>query len=184
MTQTDAKKIENTVKQERGKLLSFIRKRVSNTEDAEDILQDVFSQFVTGFEAIQSLEKATSWLFSVARNKIIDRYRVKGREPQKMDIDNRSDEDEGSLNLSDIIPDFTNAPDEIYSRSLIGEMVDEALDELPDEQQEVFIMHEFENRSFKEISELTQTTVNTAISRKRYAVLHLRKRLKELYEEL
>lgn len=177
--------IEKAVKQEKSKLLSFIRKHVANKEDAEDILQDVLYSLVSGFEEIEFIERISAWLIKVAKNKIIDSYRKKKPEPFSDEIIIKEDEnsDEG-LNLSDIMPDLRNLPDEIYWQNLFWEEIETALDELPEEQKEVFIMNEFEGMSFKEISEIKNKPVNTLLSRKRYAVLYLRKKLKNLYKEL
>jgi RNA polymerase sigma factor (sigma-70 family) len=179
--QNDA--IEKTVIRERGRLLSFIRKRVADEEEAEDILQDVFFQFVEAYRAIESIERVTSWLFSVARNKIIDRYRKKKPEPLRRNTSQR-DWDEETLLLEDILPDLTHNHDDELMRSVILNAIEEALDELPEAQRQVFVWHQFEDKSFKEISALTGETVNTLLSRKRYAILHLRERLQALYNEL
>jgi RNA polymerase sigma factor (sigma-70 family) len=179
--QNDA--IEKTVIRERGRLLSFIRKRVADEEEAEDILQDVFFQFVEAYRAIVSIERVTSWLFSVARNKIIDRYRKKKPEPLRRNIAHR-DREEETLMLEDILPDLAHNQDDELMRSVILNAIDEALDELPEAQRQVFVWHQFEDKSFKEISALTGDTVNTLLSRKRYAILHLRERLQTLYNEL
>ena len=179
--QNDA--IEKTVLRERSRLLNFIRKRVANDEEAEDILQDVFFQFVEAYRAIESIERVTSWLFTVARNKITDRYRKKKPEPLRRNIAQR-DPDEEKLMLEDILPDVTHDQDDELMRAVIMNAVDEALEELPEAQRQVFVWHEFEDKSFKEISALTGDSVNTLLSRKRYAILHLRERLQALYNEL
>jgi RNA polymerase sigma factor (sigma-70 family) len=170
---------EAAVHHERKRLFEFIRRRVRTEEDAEDILQDVFYQFVQSYNVAEPIEKLTSWLFTVARNKIIDWYRK--RRPRAYD---RSQDESGEpLNLEDILFDPRQNPDEVYSRSLVWTELADALDELPDEQREVFVMHELEGISFKEMAEMTGEGVNTLLSRKRYAVLHLRERLRELYNE-
>lgn len=179
--QNDA--IEKTVLQERSRLLNFIRKRVANDEEAEDILQDVFFQFVEAYRAIESIERVTSWLFTVARNKITDRYRKKKPEPLRRNIAQR-DPNEEMLMLEDILPDVAHDQDDELMRAVIMNAVDEALEELPEAQKQVFVWHEFEEKSFKEISALTGDSVNTLLSRKRYAILHLRERLQALYNEL
>jgi RNA polymerase sigma factor (sigma-70 family) len=179
--QNDA--IEKTVLRERSRLLNFIRKRVANDEEAEDILQDVFFQFVEAYRAIESIERVTSWLFTVARNKITDRYRKKKPEPLRRNIAQR-DPNEEMLMLEDILPDVTHDQDDELMRAVIMNAVDEALEELPEAQRQVFVWHEFEDKSFKEISALTGDSVNTLLSRKRYAILHLRERLQALYNEL
>lgn len=176
--------IEEVFKNQRGGLLGFIRKRVSKLEDAEDILQDVFYQFVSAYDSIESIDKVSSWLFSVARNKITDKYRKKKPEAWS-DIANKSGRDDSEyLMLEDILPDFQNTPEDVFARNLIWESIEAALAEMPAEQRQVMLLHEFEDKSFKEISEITGVSVNTLLSRKRYAILFLRKRLQELYNEL
>ncbi len=180
--QTRKDNIEKTVRQERGRLLNFIRQRVSGKEEAEDIMQDVFYQLVEGFDMIESLDKVTSWLFTVARNKITDRYRKKKEEPLvERAINGREEE---PLMLADILPDLGRGPEDEYFRTVVQEQLELALDELPEDQREVFVLHELEDKSFKEIAEITGDNVNTLLSRKRYAILYLREKLKELYEEL
>lgn len=184
MTETKTQIIENTVRNETGRLFGFIRKRVPAKEDAEDILQDVFFQFVSVFEEIEIIEKVSSWLFRTARNKIIDSYRKKKiLRINDWRIDNEDNEEE-FLMLEEILPDPENTPEEEYTRSLIWQEIENALDDLPEEQRQVFIMNEFDGLSFKEISELTGEPVNTLLSRKRYAVLYLRKKLEHFYKEL
>lgn len=175
--------ITQTVKQERGRLLNFIRKRVKSTLDAEDILQDVFYQFVRVSGEVETIEKASAWLFQVARNKITDLYRKK-KTVSFSQFDTGADDEEGSLNFEDYIPDLTDLPDAVLTREMVWEVLDEGLSELPEEQRDVFKMHEFEEMSFNEIAELTGEGVNTLISRKRYAILHLRKKLGALYDEI
>ena len=148
--------------------------------DAEDILQDVFYQLASSYSVTEPIEQLTSWLFTVARNKIIDWYRK--RKPQSVPVD--IPEDEARLGLADLLLDARQNPDDVYARTILWETFAEALDELPDNQREVFMMHEFEGKSFKEISEMTAEPINTLLSRKRYAVLFLREQLQELYEEL
>jgi RNA polymerase sigma factor (sigma-70 family) len=177
--------IQKTVNKEHKNLLGFIRKRVWSEADAEDILQDVFYQFVSVMQ-LDIIEQAASWLFKVASNKIIDWYRK--RKPVSLDEINASfainDEDTyPPLQLEDILFDPVESPDEHYLRSTIWPLLSEALDELPAEQHEVFILHELEDKSFKEIAEITGVPVNTLISRKRYAILYLREHLQELYDE-
>jgi RNA polymerase sigma factor (sigma-70 family) len=177
--------IQKTINKERNQLLSFIRRRVASDADAEDILQDVFYQFVNAMQ-LDTIDRAASWLFKVAGNKIIDWYRK--RKPLSLDEMNASfvDNDEdfyAPLQLEDILFDLTEDPDTLYLRSTVWPLLSEALDELPDEQSEVFVMHELEDRSFKEIADITGVSVNTLISRKHYALLYLRERLKDLYDE-
>jgi len=176
-------KIEETIKKERNRLFNFIRKNVSVEEDAEDILQDVLYQFTTGFDEIEYFEKISSWLFQTARNKIIDLYRKKKTVSLNYQL-SEDDADEETLSLADILPDLSSNPDKVYLQDLIWEEIQDSLEELPEEQKDVFEMNEFEQMSFKEISELTGVPVNTLLSRKRYAVLYLRKRLKNIYKEI
>ncbi|WP_238354320.1 RNA polymerase sigma factor [Fulvivirga marina] len=179
------KKQEETIKKEKGRLLSFIRTKVSSLEDAEDILQDVLLQFVNGYGAIDSIEKATSWLFSVARHKIIDSYRKQKVRSNTINLSETAvGDDDQPLMLSDILPDLGQAPEELHFREIIWEQVTQALDNLPEDQREIFIKHEFEEVGFKELSEKYNVPVNTLISRKRYAVLALRKKLEALYKEI
>jgi len=176
---------EQTFLKEKDRLLSFIRNRVSSTEEAEDILQDVFYQFVAGFDTIKSLDRVTSWLFSVARNKIIDRYRQESSRPQRADFGFQTGLDEDSpITLQEILPDLGNTPEDAYLREMIWDAIMEALEELPADQREIFIQNEMEERGFREISEETGVSINTLLSRKRYAILSLRKRLQKLYDEL
>ena len=174
---------EQTIHSERTRLFDFIRRRVRNQADAEDILQDVFYQLLASYSITEPIEKLTAWLFTVARNKIIDWYRKRRPESLGSDITSGEDEGAGPLNLEEILFDPRDNPDQVYARSLVWTELVDALEELPDAQREVFVMHELEGRPFKEIAELTGEPVNTLISRKRYAVLFLRERLKELYEE-
>ncbi|HVD96861.1 MAG TPA: RNA polymerase sigma factor [Cytophagaceae bacterium] len=175
--------IRDTVKKERGRLLDFIRKRVSSEEDAEDILQDVFFELVETYRLMKPVEKVASWLFTVARNKITDRYRKKKTLSLENQLGFGSEEEGERLNFEELLEDYSESADSELIRNIIVEALDEAMEELPEEQREVFIMHEIEDRSFQEISELTGVSVNTLLSRKRYAVLHLRKRLKSVYKE-
>ena len=179
------KKIQETVQKEQGRLLNFIRKRVATEADAEDILQDVFYQLVETYRLMKPVEQLTSWLFTVARNKITDRFRKHKPESLEKQQIRKSGDDEGEmLNISDIIPDKSDSPEMLMLRSAIMDELEIALEELPAEQREVFVLHELENKSFKEISELTGEQVNTLLSRKRYAVIYLRKQLQDMYNEL
>jgi len=176
---------EQTFLKEKDRLLSFIRNRVSTLEEAEDILQDVFFQFVAGYETIQSLDRVTSWLFSVARNKIIDRYRKESSRPQRTDFTwQKGHDEETPLTLQEILPDLGNTPEDALLKEVIWDAIMEALDELPADQREIFILNEMEERSFREISAETGVSINTLLSRKRYAILALRKKLQLLYDEL
>ena len=176
---------EQTFLREKDRLLSFIRNRVSTAEEAEDILQDVFFQFVAGYDTIESLDRVTSWLFSVARNKIIDRYRRESARPQRKDLSwQAGNEEDSPITLQEILPDLGNTPEDALLRDVIWSAIMEALDELPADQREIFILNEMEDRSFREISEETGVSINTLLSRKRYAILALRKKLQQLYNEL
>lgn len=176
---------QETFLKERGKLLSFIRNRVSSAEEAEDILQDVFYQFVSGYQTIESLDRVTSWLYSVARNKIIDKYRKESTRPQRADLESLSTLDEDApITLQEILPDLGNTPEDAYFRELIWDTIMDALDELPADQRDIFIQNEMEEKGFKEIAEATGVSINTLLSRKRYAIIALRKRLQKLYDEL
>lgn len=171
---------EAAVRKERTRLLDFIRRRVRTEEDAEDILQDVFYQLMSSYSVTAPIEQLSAWLFAVARNKIVDWYRKR-----KHSAPNPIDEETGlPLNLEDILFDPAQEPDEVYVNSLVWTELADALDELPEEQREVFVMHELEGKSFKQIAEITGESVNTLLSRKRYAVLYLRENLQELYNEL
>lgn len=167
---------------EKQRLLAFIRKRVPEKTDAEDILQDVFYQLAETFNVLEPIEQISAWLFRVARNKIIDRYRKK--KPESLEQYLNTGEEEESWNLSKLLFDPQDGPENTYTRTRVWDTLAEALDELPAEQREVFVWHELEGKSFKDIAEATGVTVNTLLSRKRYAVLHLRKRLESLYDEM
>ncbi|MFM7857082.1 MAG: RNA polymerase sigma factor [Flammeovirgaceae bacterium] len=176
---------ENTFLKEKDKLLGFIRNRVSTMEEAEDILQDVFYQFVAGFETIESIERITSWLYSVARNKIIDRYRRDASRPKQADFELvHSREDDAPLTLQDILPDLDNSPEATLLREAIWDEITDALAELPSDQREIFILNEIEERGFREISEETGVSINTLLSRKRYAIMALRKKLQRFYNDV
>lgn len=176
---------QNTFLKEKDNLLGFIRNRVSNAEEAEDILQDVFYQFVVGFETIESLDRVTAWLYSVARNKIIDRYRRDSVRPKKADFEMAAGSDESTpLTLQEILPDLDNSPESAMLREVIWDEITEALGGLPKEQRDIFILNEMEDKSFREISEETGVSINTLLSRKRYAIMALRKRLQRFYEDV
>ena len=161
------------------RLLGFIRKRVNTEADAEDILQDVFYQFIGN---TQPIEQLTGWLFTVARNKITDRHRK--RHPEALDEILRGKEGESKLDWTELFFDNSDNPETEYLRSLFWEELSNALNELPAEQRDIFILHELEGIPFKVIARQTGETVNTLLSRKRYAVLHLRERLRTLRDEL
>jgi RNA polymerase sigma factor (sigma-70 family) len=172
--------IQEAVASERIRLGEFIRRRVRHAEDAEDILQDVFAQLVSSYSVTEPIEKLTAWLFTVARNKIIDWYRKKRPEP----LPRSASDPTQPLNLEDVLFDPRENPDKVFARSMVWTELADALDELPDEQRDVFVLHELEGKSFKEIVEMTGEPLNTLLSRKRYAVLRLRDRLQELYDDI
>jgi RNA polymerase sigma factor (sigma-70 family) len=182
MSQSSGKNITSVISQFGKRLLGFIRQRVSNEADAEDILQDVWYQLTTTVDT-EPIEQVGSWLFTVARNKIIDRYRKK--KPESLDnlLGGLDEENEGP-DLSAILLDNSQNPEAIHLRSLFWKTLQEALQELPEEQKAVFVWNELGDLSFKEIAEMTGENVNTLLSRKRYAVLYLRERLLTLYEEI
>lgn len=176
--------INDAVKNERGRLLKFIRSKVRSEEDAEDILQDVFYQLASNHGIVDTIENMAAWLFRVARNRIIDVYRK--RKPESIDTNTVYDADEDEtyfFGLAKLSSDENDEPDAQYERSMVWETLTEALNELPEEQRDVFILHELENKSFQDIAEITGAPINTLLSRKRYAVLHLRKRMQGLYND-
>ena len=175
-------RISEVVKREQPRLRNFIRRRVPDPRDAEDILQEVFYELVEANRLLMPIEHVTGWLFRVARNRITDLFRKK--KPESLsDAVAANDEDE-SLTLEDLLPSPDAGPDALYARSVLLEELEDALDELPDEQREVFVGHEIEGRSFKEMSTESGVSVNTLLSRKRYAVLHLRERLQTIHDEI
>jgi RNA polymerase sigma factor (sigma-70 family) len=179
MTDSKATAVTNIVKDFSNRLMGFIRKRVSSQADAEDILQDVFYQLLGNKEPV---DHVASWLFTVARNKIIDRKRKKQPLPLEGFF---SDTENGDTNeWLEILMDDSSNPETIYLRNLFQETLKEALNDLPEEQRQAFVMNEMESIPFKQISDETGVPVNTLITRKRYAVLYLRKKLSELHEAL
>ncbi|WP_421878080.1 RNA polymerase sigma factor [Marinoscillum sp.] len=174
--------IERTVKANSGKLLHFIRRFVKRDEEAQDILQDVFYQFVVGYDQIKSMDQITSWLYRVARNKATDNHRkMKPNSFSELTVNNSEEE---PLMLEDILPDTNDLPDQELLKEVIWQRIEELLAEMPKAQRDVFTQHEFEQMSFKQIAEQTGDTVNTLISRKRYAILILREGLADSYNEL
>jgi len=182
MADEQDRRISETVAREQARLRNFIRRRVPDRSDAEDILQDVFSEFVEAYRLMKPIEQAGAWLFRVARNRIIDSFRKK--KPEAL-ADQTMQSDEGeSLRLEDLLPSPEAGPEMAYARTILLEEFEDALDELPREQREVFIAHEIEGRSFKELAAETGFSVNTLLSRKHYAVIFLRERLRDIYEEI
>jgi RNA polymerase sigma factor (sigma-70 family) len=175
--------IDRAIRGERWRLLDFIRKRVRSEEDAEDILQDVFAQLVAGYNVTEPIEELTSWLFTVARNRIIDWYRKRKPIPFS-EQQSRSNAEFDGREVEDVLDDPAGVPDEVFTRSVMWTEFADALEELPEEQRNVFVMHELEGKSFKQIAETSGVPINTLLSRKRYAVLQLRERLRNIYEEI
>ena len=175
-------RIADVVEREQSRLRNFIRRRVPDPRDAEDILQDVFYELVEANRLLMPIDHVTGWLFRVARNRITDLFRKKL--PESFNDAGAADEDDEWLQLEDMLPSPDAGPDAIYARNMLIDELAMAVDELPKEQREVFVAHEVEGRSFKEIAGETGVKVNTLLSRKRYAVLRLRQRLQSLYDEL
>lgn len=175
-------RVSEAIDRDRGRLRNFIRKRVPDREDAEDVLQDVFYELVEAYRLMKPVEQVTAWLFRVARNRITDLFRKKQREALR-DEPPPLAEDGERLQLEDWLPSSDAGPDAAYARSVLLEELDAALDELPEDQREVFIAHELTGQSFKEIAAETGVSVNTLLSRKHYAILHLRERLKAIHDE-
>ena len=176
-------RISEVVKRERSRLGNFIRRRVPDPRDAEDILQDVFYELVEANRMLMPIEHITGWLFRVARNRITDLFRKKMPESLSDIAVARNDEDDELLAFEDLLPSPDAGPEALYARHVLLEELELAVEELPEEQREVFVAHEFEGRSFKEMAAETGVSVNTLLSRKRYAVLHLRERLQSIYDE-
>jgi RNA polymerase sigma factor (sigma-70 family) len=175
-------RISEVVKRERSRLGNFIRRRVPDPRDAEDILQDVFYELVEANRLLMPIEHVTGWLFRVARNRITDLFRKK--RPESFSDRAVADVDDELPQLVDLLPSPDAGPDVLYARHLLIDELELAVDELPEEQREVFVAHELEGLSFKEMAARTGVSVNTLLSRKRYAVLHLRERLQSIYDEL
>ena len=174
-------RIAEVVSAQGSRLRNFIRKRVPNEADAEDLLQEVFYELVEANRLLMPIEYVTGWLFQVARNRITDLFRKK--KPENFTDASAMDEDGELRAIEDLLPSPDAGPDALYLRKLLLDELEIALSELPDEQREVFIAHELEGRSFKELSAETGVIVNTLLSRKRYAVLQLRQRLQRIHEE-
>ena len=182
VTSEQDRKISAAVRREGGRLRNFIRRRVLDAAEAEDILQEVLYELVAAHRLTQPIEQAGAWLMRVARNRIIDRFRKKRAEPFSNSPFLVDEEDDGSA-LEDLLPSIEPGPEGEAVRQVLLEQVEEALDELPPEQREVFIAHELEGASFKELSARWGVSVNTLLSRKRYAVLALREQLQDAYDE-
>jgi len=174
-------RISEVVKREQSRLRNFIRRRVPDPRDAEDILQEVFYELVEANRLLMPIEHVTGWLFRVARNRITDLFRKKT--PESFSDTVIPDEDDELLQFEDLLPSPYAGPEALYARRMLLDELELAIDELPQEQREVFVAHELEGRSFKEMAAETGVSVNTLLSRKRYAVLHLRERLRSIYDE-
>jgi len=180
MTGDQDRRISEAVEQQRRRLRNFIRSRVPDPTDAEDILQDVFYELVAAYRLAKPIEQLGAWLFRVARNRIIDRFRK--QKPEASSFVVRADA-EDTPSLEDLLPSSDAGPEDAFVRGVLMDEIGEALAELPPEQREVFIANEIEGRTFAEIAGETGTSINTLLSRKRYAVLHLRRHLRDIYEE-
>ena len=182
MTDEQNHRIAETIEREQTRLRNFIRQRVLDESDAEDILQEVFYELVQAYRLMKPVEQVGAWLFRVARNRIIDRFRK--RRPEAARSNTPDGEEEGELfPWEDLLPSPDAGPEAAYAREVLLEELDAALDELPEEQREVFVARELEGRSFNDLAAATGLSVNTLLSRKHYAVLHLRRRLRAIYEE-
>jgi RNA polymerase sigma factor (sigma-70 family) len=180
MTEQD-RRISEIIAQQRSRLRNFIRRRVPDPSDAEDIVQEVFYELVEANRLLMPIEHVTGWLFRVARNRITDLFRKK--KPETFSDVAVKGEDGELLQFEDLLPSPDAGPEALYFRSVLLDELELALDELPGEQRDVFVAHELEGRSFKEMAAETGVSVNTLLSRKRYAVLHLRERLQSIYDE-
>jgi RNA polymerase sigma factor (sigma-70 family) len=182
MTREQDLRIAESVKREQARLRNFIRRRVPDSRDAEDILQDVFYRFVEANRLLMPIDHVTGWLFRVARNRIADLFRRK--EPEALDDLGGAGDDNERLELDDLLPSPGAGPETLYVRSVVLAEIEAAVDELPREQREVFVAHELDGRSFKDIAAATGVPINTLLSRKRYAIRHLRDRLQDLYDDV
>ncbi len=173
------RRVSEVVERERSRLRSFIRRRVPDPRDAEDVLQEVFYELAEANRLLVPVDHVTAWLFRVARNRIVDLFRKRKPEP----LPEAVDEDGERRSLEDLLPSPDAGPEALYARGVLLDEIELALEELPEEQREVFVAHEIEGLGFKEIAAATGTNLNTLLSRKRYAVLRLRQRLKSIHEE-
>ena len=181
-TQQDQRLVD-TIARERGRLRSFIRKRVANADEAEDILQDVFCELVEAARLMKPIEQVNAWLFRVARNRITDLFRKRRPEVSTDRPVLIADEDEEELRFEDLLPSPDAGPEAAFARDVLLDEIDAALDELPEQQRDVFVAHELEGRSFKDLAAETGLSLNTLLARKHYAVLRLRRRLLAIHEE-
>ncbi|HLJ23275.1 MAG TPA: sigma-70 family RNA polymerase sigma factor [Candidatus Acidoferrales bacterium] len=178
-------RLTETIGREQGRLRNFIRRRVDDESDAEDILQDVFYELIEAYRLTKPIEQVGAWLYRVARNRIIDRFRKKKPEPLAAAMNGSgADESDGdSLSIEELLPSPDAGPEAAYARGILLDELAAAIGELPEEQREVFIAHEFDGASFKEISAETGVSVNTLLSRKHHAVVYLRRRLQSMYDD-
>jgi RNA polymerase sigma factor (sigma-70 family) len=174
-------RISETIDREKPRLRNFIRRRVADPSDAEDILQEVFYELVETYRLMKPIEQVGAWMFRVARNRITDLFRKK--KPDASTNDPIVGEDGEFLALEDLLPSPDAGPEAAYARTVLLEELEDALEELPEDQRDVFLAHEIEGRSFKELAAGTGLSVNTLLSRKHYAVIHLRERLRDVYDE-
>ena len=181
MTVEQDQRISDLVTREQSRLRRFIRRRVPDPRDAEDILQDVFYELVEANRLLMPIEHVTGWLFRVARNRITDLFRKK--RPERFSEGTVAGDDQERLQLEDLLPSPDAGPEALYARTVLLDELELAVDELPPEQRDVFVGHELEGRSFKEMAAATGVSVNTLLSRKRYAVRHLRDRLRSVYDD-
>jgi RNA polymerase sigma factor (sigma-70 family) len=172
--------IAQAIEKDGSRLRNYIRQRVLDRDATEDILQDVFSELVEAYRLLKPIEQVSAWLFRVAKNRIIDRFRGKKLESLS---DAAYGEEEDAVLLVDLLPSLETGPEAAYASRVLLDELDEALDELPEEQRSVFVKHELEGYSFKELASESGVSVNTLLSRKRYAVLYLRRRLQLIYDE-
>ena len=175
-------RVSEVVRREQSRLLNFIRQRVPDPSDAEDVLQEVFFELAEANRLLMPIEHVTAWLFRVARNQIIDLFRKK--RPQRLGDAPVAGEDDEMLRLEELLPSPDAGPEALYARRVLLEELESAIEELPKEQREVFVAHELEGRSFKQMAAETGVNLNTLLSRKRYAVLQLREQLQRMYDEL
>jgi RNA polymerase sigma factor (sigma-70 family) len=175
------RQISEIIAEERSRLRNFIRKRVSNEADVEDLLQEVFFEVIEAHRLMEPVQRWSAWMFKVARNRIIDLFRR--RRIAEAASDPALSQEARAVLLQDVLPSPEAGPAEAYARTVLLDEVEEALEELPEEQREVFVAHEIEGYSFKEIAARTGVSVNTLLSRKHYAILHLRRRLQDIYNE-
>ena len=181
VTAEQDQRIAQAMETDGSRLRNYIRKHVVDLETAEDILQEVFVELIEAYRLLKPIEQVSGWLFRVAKNRIIDRFR--GRRLESLSQDRYGEDDDVAVSLEDLLPSPDSGPEAAYARSVLLDEVDEALREMPEEQRSVFIAHEWEGYSFKELAAETGVSVNTLLSRKRYAVLHLRRRLRSISEE-